>query len=346
MAMLMAAPQNGWGMVGIAPTAVRVYSIRVLPPGGTTFTLASYSYALNRCEVLRGTSQPGMTVVNLSLGGTETPTTDELRFMQDAVETARERGLNVVAAAGNGGIVTFPASYPPVVAVGAGDAAGGNRGVLCDFSKGGGLDIIAPGCNSAAGGVDQAFEDDGTPAFGFGTSQAAAITSSVLAAMRAYAPTLSILDAESCLTRTEINSGSLDAAGAFRACGLARVVDAGLASSPSTSSAQSGGATTESFVATQEPQGPPVVAPLATPRLAALHLRHGKLLVRVLNRPRGASIDVELMAKRGSRMMVIARKLRSSRVTFDTRWARSVRVRFLLPGAQGRASAWISRTIQ
>ncbi|MEA2297714.1 MAG: Subtilase family, partial [Solirubrobacteraceae bacterium] len=45
MAMLMAAPQNGWGMVGIAPTSVRVYSIRVVPPGQGSIPFANYSYA-------------------------------------------------------------------------------------------------------------------------------------------------------------------------------------------------------------------------------------------------------------------------------------------------------------
>ena len=64
--MLMAAPQNGWGMVGIAPTSVRVYSIRVVPPGETGFPFSGYSYAINRCLELRLTTQPAVTVVNLS----------------------------------------------------------------------------------------------------------------------------------------------------------------------------------------------------------------------------------------------------------------------------------------
>src|SRR5262249_35854575 len=37
MAMMMAAPINGWGMVGIAPTSVRVYNMKALPKGQTTF---------------------------------------------------------------------------------------------------------------------------------------------------------------------------------------------------------------------------------------------------------------------------------------------------------------------
>ncbi len=46
MAMLMAAPENGWGMVGIAPTSVRVYSIRVVPPGETGFPFSAYSFGI------------------------------------------------------------------------------------------------------------------------------------------------------------------------------------------------------------------------------------------------------------------------------------------------------------
>lgn len=43
LVMLMAAPQNGWGMVGVAPTSVRVYVVRILAPGESEPTPAASS---------------------------------------------------------------------------------------------------------------------------------------------------------------------------------------------------------------------------------------------------------------------------------------------------------------
>src|SRR5258708_5000261 len=49
MAMMMAAPINGWGMVGIAPTSVRVYNMKALRKGETTFPFNYYAAAINDC---------------------------------------------------------------------------------------------------------------------------------------------------------------------------------------------------------------------------------------------------------------------------------------------------------
>ena len=40
MAMIAAAPANGWGMVGFAPTSVRVYNLKALAAGQTTFAFS------------------------------------------------------------------------------------------------------------------------------------------------------------------------------------------------------------------------------------------------------------------------------------------------------------------
>ncbi|MCA1693717.1 MAG: S8 family serine peptidase, partial [Actinobacteria bacterium] len=341
MAMLMAAPQNGWGMVGIAPTAVRVYSVRVVPPGGTTFGLPSYSYAMARCEVLRGTTVPGLTVVNLSLGGTATPTTDEVTFIKESVDEARFHGLNVVAAAGNEGSVLFPASYPPVVAVGAGDAHVPDAGALCSFSKAATLDLIAPGCDGVAGGIDEVFEDDGTPALAFGTSQAAALTSGVLAAMRAYGPTLSADDAEHCLTSTAINGGNLNVEGAFRACGLARIVREGVAGIP-LAKASTGPVAVDPPAPAIPSRSQPVSRRMATPRIARAGLRRGRLVVTVLNRPLAASVEVRALDRR--HRVIAVRTARSSRISLRATNAYYVIVRFVVPGSKVR-SAWALRRI-
>ncbi len=49
MAMIMAAPVNGWGMVGIAPTSVRVYSVKALAAGRTRFSFAVYANSIVHC---------------------------------------------------------------------------------------------------------------------------------------------------------------------------------------------------------------------------------------------------------------------------------------------------------
>ncbi len=361
MAMIMAAPENGWGMVGIAPTSVRVYSIRVVPPGQTTFPLPAYSSALTQCLKLRGTTQPTMTVVNLSIGGTTTPSTADIAQIGESVEAARQHGLDVVAAAGNRGSVAveFPAAYPPVIAVGAGDAAAASVGVICGFSNGSGLDALAPGCDSATGGVDEAFQDDGTPAYGFGTSQSAAIASAVLAAMRAYAPTLNVEQAEDCLTSSEVNGGNLDAAAAFAACGLYRIVAAGLAATPplpSPATGQNAPSTTMAPVPNassgSNPTHRPALLPskaalplLPRPRVASLRIRHGSLTIRVLNRPRGVFIGVKMRLSRRDQSVSVERRSAADTMTFQVRAAYAVAVRFVSQGPVPRRSAWVTRVI-
>lgn len=224
MAMMMAAPINGWGMVGIAPTSVRVYNMKALPKGETTFPFNYYAVATRDCQRLRSENYPSLSVINLSLGGIAKPSASELTGLENDVSIAHLSGLDVVAAAGNeGGPLLYPAAFAPILAVGAGDAGSG-PGALCPFaSRGEGLDVVAPGCDSQAGGLEGAFEDDGSPAVGSGSSQASAIVSAVLASMRAYNTQLSFAQAEGCLTSTA-RSGSIDVSAAFYACGLSQIV--------------------------------------------------------------------------------------------------------------------------
>ncbi len=232
MAMMMAAPRNGWGMVGIAPTSVRVYNMKALPAGQQTFPLKEFYLAIEACQRLRESAYPTMTVVNLSLGGGETPEGTVLNSFQRAVSSAREAGMSIIAAAGDtGGSVLFPASYAPVLAVGAADASQ-PPGTLCSFaSHGEGMDLLAPGCDTATGGLEGAFEDTGERAFGSGASQASAEVSAIEASIDSYDPTLTPSQTEACLT-SSIQGGELDAAAAFDACGLQWVVHAGEQAEP------------------------------------------------------------------------------------------------------------------
>src|SRR5664279_4500445 len=99
MAMLAAAPANGWGMVGLAPSSVRIYNLKALAAGQTTFAFSQYSIAISHCQEL-SSSMP-VTVVNLSLGSSTQPTGGELETLESYVQSANGHGLSVVAAAGN-----------------------------------------------------------------------------------------------------------------------------------------------------------------------------------------------------------------------------------------------------
>jgi serine protease len=94
----------------------------------------------------------GAKVINLSLGGPV-----ESETMRRAVDGAVARGAVVVAAAGNESesAVSFPASLPNVIAVGATDA----RKQLTYYSNfGSALDLVAPG-----GDLDRDDDADGVP---------------------------------------------------------------------------------------------------------------------------------------------------------------------------------------
>jgi Subtilase family len=235
MAMIAAAPANGWGMVGLAPTSVRVYNLKALAAGQTTFAFSEYAVAIYRCQAL-SSSMP-ITVVNLSLGSSTQPHGSELDTLENYVQSANAHGLSVIAAAGNeDGPVQAPASLQGVLGVGASDANPANKGALCAFSNhGAGLALLAPGCGSQSGpegggnGIEVAFSDDGAPAWADGSSDAGAIVSAAEASMRAYSPTLTYAQAQGCITSTLTNGGNLDVAAAFDACGLERIVNEGMA---------------------------------------------------------------------------------------------------------------------
>ena len=234
MAMIAAAPANEWGMVGLAPTSVRIYNLKVLPAGHTTFGFSEYLSALSRCQAL--TSSMPVTVVNLSLESDNQPTGSEREAFDNSVQSANTHGLGVVAAVGDeDGQVQAPANVEGVLGVGASDANPANLGAICSFTNHGvGLAVLAPGCDSQpesggeGSGIEIAFSDDGTPARAEGTSEAASITSAVEASMRAYSPTLSYAQAQGCIVSTLANEGNLDVAAAFDACGLGKIVSEGM----------------------------------------------------------------------------------------------------------------------
>ncbi len=137
----IAAADNGFGVVGVAP-GVKLWSAKVLDRGGfgTDETLvAGIEWAIARKKEIGG-----IWVANMSVGATA-GSPAEARAIQHALN----EGIHLVAAAGNDGseFLNFPAAYPGVIAVGAVD----EKLAVADFSTyGSGLSIVAPGVDVAS----------------------------------------------------------------------------------------------------------------------------------------------------------------------------------------------------
>lgn len=294
MAMIAAAPANGWGMVGIAPTSVRVFNLKALAAGHTTFPFSEYGTAISYCQAL-SSSMP-IAVVNLSLGSGTQPSGGEVETLENYVQAANAHGVGVVAAAGNeGGEVQAPADVPGVLGVGASDANPANLGVMCSFSnRGPGLALLAPGCGSqtepggGGNGIEIAFSDDGEPAWANGTSEAAAIVSAVEASMRAYSPTLTYSQVQGCIASTLTGGSNLNVAAAFEACGLGQVVDEGMAAYHAANPSP-----------TAKPSGPSAatLVPLSKsapprPRITRITFKRHRLTITVAGIPRGLRLKL------------------------------------------------------
>lgn len=169
------------GKEGIAPSA-ELFVVRVLDDEGLG----------NSYHVAEGIVQAvdlGVKVINLSLGVYQ----DSL-LLRQAVDYAEERGVVLVAAAGNDGFdrMAYPAAYDNVLAVTAVDAAG-NQAIFPNQSEQ--IDFAAPGI-----GIRTAKEDEGTILFS-GTSAAAPFVSGTLASFMSGEEALSSHDAVKLLQR-------------------------------------------------------------------------------------------------------------------------------------------------
>jgi hypothetical protein len=326
MAMLAAAPANGWGMVGIAPTSVHVYDLKVLAAGQTTFQFSEYAIAISRCQALSG-SLP-ITVVNLSLGSSTQPTGKNLETLESYVQSANAHGLSVIAAAGNeAGEVQAPASTPGVLGVGASDVNSASLGALCAFSnRGVAVAVLAPGCGTALGGgsgIEIAFSDDGSPAWAQGTSESAVIVSAAEASMRAYSSTITYSQAQGCITST-LNRGSLDVAAAFQACGLGQIVNEGMAAYRAANQTATGGPQAATLTPTSEPDE-------RKPRITRISFQKHRLTITLASIPKGLRVQIVVQERTRTGRLVTLKRITSTHRTIRLhapRWDR-ITARFL-----------------
>jgi type VII secretion-associated serine protease mycosin len=161
--IIASAMDNKVGVAGLAPSA-SILPVRVLDAEGSgdhVDIAAGIVWAVDQ----------GADIVNLSLGGEESS-----EVLQASIKYAAERGVLVVAAAGNSGFGSnapvYPAAYEESIAV----AATGPDGSATAFSNSGAyVDVAAPGFAILSTAPSNTYE------YLSGTSQAAPYISAALA---------------------------------------------------------------------------------------------------------------------------------------------------------------------
>ncbi len=201
---------NGIGTAGVAFNAY-LMPVKVLD----TYGAGTYS---DIAEGIIWATENGAHVINMGLGGTEPST-----VLEEAIAYAYNRGVTLIAAAGNDGIggVCYPAAYEDyVIAVGATRydetlAYYSNHGLSLDLvAPGGDLNVDQNGDNYGDGILQQAYKISGssTTSWGYafmeGTSMAAAHVSGVAALLIANGNAVSPAEVRQALEFTAEDKGT------------------------------------------------------------------------------------------------------------------------------------------
>ncbi|HKS25267.1 MAG TPA: S8 family serine peptidase [Thermoanaerobaculia bacterium] len=130
MAGVIAAADNGFGVIGAAP-GVSLYALKIFPKNGGALTS-------NVIRAVEWAIEQKLDVVNCSFGG-DTPS----KLEEEVYARARRANVLVIAAVGNDASwVRYPAAYASVVAVGAMDRM---RRIASFSNRGAEVAFVAPG---------------------------------------------------------------------------------------------------------------------------------------------------------------------------------------------------------
>jgi subtilisin len=150
VAGIIAGAADGDGIVGVSP-GTELYAVKVLDGGG--FGLLSWII-----KGLEWAIDSGMDVVNISIGGPHS------EALEEACDAAYKAGILLVAAAGNGTEVGYPAAYDSVIAV-TGTDREDQQGWFAPY--GAQIELSAPGVMIQSTSTDNGYAELS------GTSQAA-----------------------------------------------------------------------------------------------------------------------------------------------------------------------------
>lgn len=133
VAGIIAAVDNQVGVLGVAPQAW-LYAVKILNKQGSGFVS-------DIIEGLQWAISEGVDVINMSFG-----TSSDVQSLHEAIAAAYNKGIVLVAAAGNSGpgenTVLYPAKYPEVIAVSATDSS---DSAASWSSRGPEVELAAPG---------------------------------------------------------------------------------------------------------------------------------------------------------------------------------------------------------
>jgi subtilisin family serine protease len=130
----IAAANNQAGVVGVSPGAVSLQILKVF--NGST---CGWSYSSSLIDAANRCAQAGAKVINMSLGGSQSSTTESNGFAN-----LYAQGVLSIAAAGNDGNTShsYPASYDSVVSVAAVDS---NKALASFSQRTNQVELAAPG---------------------------------------------------------------------------------------------------------------------------------------------------------------------------------------------------------
>jgi hypothetical protein len=185
-----AATDNGIGIASVA------FNVKLMPIKAANFSgLLIGTFAGVQYAVLNGAH-----VVNCSWGNYYYE-----QVFQDFVDVAYEKGVIIVAGAGNDDTnrVMYPAGYNHVIAVGATNPTDDKKASYSNYGPQ--IDVMAP-----SGMITTSDRNGGTYTFFSGTSGASPLVASLIALMRSARPDLSPEQIIQCLKDACINIDSLN----------------------------------------------------------------------------------------------------------------------------------------